>query len=76
MTPLLEQALAAAQGLPESEQNTIASLIMAEIADEGQWEKQFAATQQPLERWANKVRADIQAGRVQDIGSTTISPIS
>lgn len=76
MTPLLEQALAAVQKLPESDQNTIVSLIMAEIADEGYWEKQFAATQQPLERWANKVRADIQAGRVHDIDSATISPIS
>jgi hypothetical protein len=60
----MEQALEAIRNLPESNQNTIASLIMAEIADAGQWEKQFEMTQQPLERWAEKVRADIKAGRV------------
>jgi hypothetical protein len=37
MTPFMEQALAAVQTLLESDQNTIACLIMAEIADEGQW---------------------------------------
>ncbi len=68
MTPLLQQALAAIQDLPESDQNTIASLIMAEIADEGQWEKQFEMTQQSLGQWAEKVRADIQAGRVHRKG--------
>jgi hypothetical protein len=76
MTTLMEQALEAIRNLPESEQNTLASLIMAEIADEGQWEKQFEMTQQPLEHWAAKVRADIQAGRVHRIGSTAGSPIS
>jgi len=64
MTPLLEKAIVAVRDLPESEQNTIATLIMAEIADEGQWEKQFEMTQQPLEHWAAKVRADIKAGRI------------
>jgi len=68
MTPLLKQALTAVQGLPESDQNTIASLIMAEIADEEQWEKQFSVTQQQLGCWAEKVRADIQAGRVSSKG--------
>ena len=76
MTPLLKKAIVAVRDLPESEQNTIASLIMAEIADEGQWEKQFETTQQPLEHWAEKVRADIQAGRVHCTGSPTVSPIS
>ena len=60
MTTLMEQALEAIRNLPESEQNTIASLIMAEIADEGQWEKQFALTQKQLGNWAEKVRADIK----------------
>ena len=68
MTPLLEQALVAVRDLPESEQNTIASLIMAELSDEGQWEKQFDMTQQQLGNWAEKVRADIQAGRIHRSG--------
>lgn len=76
MTPLLEQVLVAVRELPESEQNAIASLIMAELADEGQWEKQFDLTQQQLGQWVEKVRADIQAGRVHCSGSPTVSPIS
>ena len=68
MTPLMQQALVAVQNLPESDQNTIASLIMAELSDEGQWEKQFDITQRQLVNWAEKVRADIQAGRVHQKG--------
>jgi hypothetical protein len=37
MTTLMEQALQAIRNLPESQQDAIASLIMAEIADEGEW---------------------------------------
>lgn len=76
VTTLMEQAVEAIRNLPESEQDTIASLIMAEIADEAHWEEQFEMSQQKLGRWAEKVRADTQAGRVHRIGSPTVSPIS
>ena len=33
------------------------------LADEARWDAQFAATQDGLEKMADKVRADIQAGR-------------
>jgi hypothetical protein len=65
MTPLLEQAWAAVQSLPEPDQDTIASLIMDEIADEQQWDEQFSRSQPQLKRWADKVRSDIQSGRVR-----------
>jgi len=33
------------------------------LADEARWDAQFAATQDGLEKMADKVRADIRAGR-------------
>ena len=65
MTYPLEQAISAVQSLPESDQDMIASLIMAELADQEHWEHQFAASQPQLAKLADKVRADIQAGRVR-----------
>ena len=37
------------------------------LADEAQWEAQFAGTQDGLKRMAECVRAEIQAGRTQAI---------
>ena len=37
------------------------------LADEAQWESQFAATQDGLKRMAERVRLEIQAGRTQSI---------
>ncbi len=65
MTYPLEQAISAVQSLPESDQDMIASLIMAELADQEHWEHQFAASQPQLAKLADKVRANIQAGRVR-----------
>ncbi len=68
MTQLLETAIAEVQKLPESEQNAIASLILAEIADERRWDESFANSQDALARLAEKVRGDIEAGRVKNMG--------
>lgn len=43
------------------EQDAIAQRILSELADEQQWEKAFADSQDALTRLAVKVRADIQA---------------
>jgi hypothetical protein len=68
MTQLLEQALDAVRKLPPVEQDTIASLILQELADEDRWNSAFARSQPQLERLADKVRSDIAAGKVHDIG--------
>lgn len=68
MTQLLQQALGEVQKLSASEQDAIAALILQEIADERQWEDAFARSQPQLEQLAKKARADIQAGRVQELG--------
>ena len=68
MTQLLEQAIAELHKLPASDQDAIASLILAEIDDERRWETAFANSQEQLGRMAEKVREDIRAGRVRDMG--------
>jgi hypothetical protein len=68
MTQLLEQALAEVRKLPEPEQDAIASLLLEELADELRWDEAFARSQEPLARLAAKVREDIRAKRVSDVG--------
>jgi len=67
MTQLLERAIREVQSLPEAEQDAIASLILDELADEKLWDETFARSQDKLSRMAEKVRADIRAGKVKDI---------
>jgi len=68
MTQLLEQAINKVQGLPTEEQDAIASLILDELADEARWDQAFARSQDQLAKLAAKVRDDIQAGCVRDVG--------
>jgi hypothetical protein len=68
MTELLQQALAEMQKLPDADQDAIAAIILEEIADERRWDEAFARSQEQLGRLADRVREDILAGRVRDIG--------
>jgi hypothetical protein len=68
MTQLLQQALAELQKLPDSDQDAIAALILSELADEELWDEAFANSQDKLSHMADKVRDDIRAGRVRDLG--------
>jgi hypothetical protein len=68
MTQLLEQAIAQVRKLTQSEQDAIATLILEELADEQQWDDAFSKSQDQLARFAEKVRQDIQAGRIRNVG--------
>jgi len=65
MSRLLEKALAEVRKLPETDQDAIASIILAEMEDDARWDEAFANSQGALETLAAKTRADIQAGRVK-----------
>ena len=43
-------------------------MILDQIADEQRGDKQFGPSQDELPRLADKVRQDIRAGRVKDMG--------
>ena len=60
--------IAEIQKLPASEQDSIATLILEELADERRWDESFARSQEQLARLAAKVREDVAAGRVRDAG--------
>lgn len=68
MTPLLEKVLSEVYKLQPEEQDAIAAVILEELEDERQWQKAFAESQDKLTQLARKVRADIEAGRVKDMG--------
>ena len=50
----LQQAISTLQGLPGADQNMIASLIMAELADQEHWKVQFENSQPQLAKLAEK----------------------
>jgi hypothetical protein len=68
MTQLLEQAIAQLHKLSATDQDAMASLILAEIEDERRWDSAFADSHDKLVRMAEKVRDDIRAGRIRDVG--------
>jgi len=68
MTELLKTAVAEVSKRTATQQNVIASLILAELADDEKWDTVFAASQDKLAKLANKVRDDIKKGRVKKMG--------
>ena len=67
MTTLLEQALDQLRKCTPAEQDTIAALILEELADDTRWEDAFAASRPEIEQLAEKVRAQIRAGQTRDM---------
>lgn len=68
MTQLLEQAINQIRQLPQADQDTIAALILDELADEQRWAAAFAQSQDKLAAIAEKVREEIRAGNVLNGG--------
>lgn len=68
MTQLLEKALIEVYKLPPEKQDAVAAVILEELEDEQRWEAAFAASEDKLAKLAQKVRADIKAGRVTKMG--------
>ena len=67
MTTLLEQAIDQLRRCSPAEQDTIAALILEELADDTRWEEAFAASRPEIEQLAEKVRAQIRAGQTRDM---------
>jgi hypothetical protein len=68
MTQLLQQAITELHKLPDADQDAIAALILAEIADDQEWDEAFENSQGELSKMAEKVRSDIRSGQVRDLG--------
>ena len=67
MTTLLEQAIDQLRKCTPAEQDTIAALILEELADDTRWEEAVAASRPEIEQLTEKVRAQFRAGQTRDI---------
>jgi len=63
MTRLLEEALQVLDGLPSSEQDAIAALILEQIQADRQWDAAFGASQNELAELAREALDEHRAGR-------------
>jgi hypothetical protein len=63
MTKLLEQAIAAAASLPDTDQDVLARLMLEEIDSERRWDDLFSQSQDVLERMASEALAEYAAGQ-------------
>jgi urease gamma subunit len=68
VTRLLEQAFAEAAELPEQEQNSLATIILKELAAERRWEKVFAGSEDALAELADEALDDFREGRSPVLG--------
>jgi hypothetical protein len=62
MTALLKKLIGRVSGLPDEEQDAIASVILEELEDEVRWRESFARSQDALSGLARKAREDIARG--------------
>lgn len=65
MTKLLEKAFLEVSKLPEQDQNTIAEVVLAEIASEKRWNELFSSSQGLLTELAEEALAEHRAGETQ-----------
>ena len=65
MTKLLEKALEAVSKLPEDEQDSLATLIMEELASEERWQEAFSKSQGQLSDLADEAVAEFKEGKTK-----------
>jgi hypothetical protein len=65
MTQLPERAIAAASKLPDTEQDAVASLLLAELESGHRWSGTFAAAQDKLAILAEEALREFEAGETQ-----------
>jgi hypothetical protein len=62
MTQLLERAFTEASKLPETEQDAVASFLLAELESEQRWAHSFASSQNELAGLADEALREFAAG--------------
>ena len=63
MSKLLERAIEEAHKLPESDQEAIGALLLAEIESERRWDELFARPSAAIEQMAQEALEDHLSGR-------------
>jgi hypothetical protein len=72
MTELLEQVITKLKTLPESEQDSLAAIILEELEDDIKWEKAFASSEDMLTRLATEAMEEYRAGKTQELNPETL----
>ena len=80
MTQLLEQAIskrsasrcAKLKALSDDEQNSIATMILAEIEEEHHWDQSFASSSDILAQLADEAMTEYQTGQTQVLNPETL----
>ncbi|HZP01546.1 MAG TPA: hypothetical protein VFD30_14750 [Terriglobia bacterium] len=67
MTKLLEKAFTEASKLPQEEQDSLARLLLADLASERRWNEAFAKSQDELAALADEALAEFEAGRTEPL---------
>jgi hypothetical protein len=72
MTELLERAIAKVKGLPATEQDVIAAMILEKLEDERQWDDAFARSQDALTKLASVAMQEYRSGKTQELDPETL----
>lgn len=67
MTKQLESAISRVSGLPEEEQDVIASVILQELESEERWRVAFESSQDQLANLAREAREEYRAGKTKPL---------
>ncbi len=65
MTELLKKAFRAASRLPPEQQDAVATMLLAELESERQWDDAFARSQDFLAKMADDAIAEDEAGETE-----------
>jgi hypothetical protein len=72
MTELLEKAIAKVKGLPATEKDAIAAMILEELEDERRWNDAFAHSQDALTKLASVAMQEYRSGKTQELDPETL----
>ncbi len=67
MTELLKKAFQAASRLPPEQQDAVATMLLAELESERQWDDAFARSQDFLAKMAEEAIAEDEAGETEPL---------
>ena len=67
MTELLQSAFAKASELPAAEQDVLAARLLAELAEEDEFDRAIAASSDKLARLAQAALDEYRAGQTQEL---------
>ena len=67
MSKLLEEAFAKLAGLPEADQDAIATWLLEELESESQWEELFSESPDALAHLADKALSEHMRGRTKEL---------